>query len=309
MKAYRLLPVAAILLAACSGDTVSKMVTPVPHAAIRWVNAVPDTMPMDYRFVDIVTNASAPSIAYRGTSGSYLPLPPGSHRIRVFLAGTTTAGNGPSIVTTVVLDTTLTFEVNHYYTILHEGYMKAGASPAHKLVLLDDVFPTSSASNVSVRAINASAAPVDVFATLSDTIVGGVSGTPLFSNLGSGAVSAYTSIAAAPATPATRTYRITATAAGAPGSLLGDALAPVGAAQIDSSATSAHFDPVAGSKQPGSVLTFIATPPAVTYTMTASGTNSTTAGTLLPIVPKAALAAPAIISLLDKNPNDKLLGQ
>lgn len=309
MKVYRLLPVAAVALAACSGDSVSKMVTPAPHAAVRWVNAVPDTMPLDYRVVDIVTNAAAASIAYRGTSGSYQQIPPGAHRIRVFLSGTTTAGNGPSIVSTVVLDTTLTFEVNHYYTVLHEGYMKAGASPAHKLVLLDDVFPASAASAVSVRAINASAAPVDIFATLADTIVGGVSGTPLFANLGAGAISPYTSIAAAPATPKARTYRITATVAGSPGSLLGDALAPVGAAQIDSSATSARFDPVAGTKQAGSVLTFIATPAAVAYTMTASGTNSTAAGTLLPVAPKGALAAPAIISLLDKNPNDKLLGQ
>jgi uncharacterized protein DUF4397 len=309
MKVYRLLPVAAIALAACSGDSTSKFVAPDPHAAIRWVNAVPDTMPMDYRFVDIVTNASAASIAYRGTSGSYVQLPPGSHRIRVFLAGTTTAGNGPSIVTTVVLDTTLTFVVNHYYTILHEGYMKASASPKHKLVLLDDVFPSPPAGSVAFRGINAHPVAIDIYGTVASATGGAVTGTPLFANLAAGAASAYVAATTAPASPAAATYRITSTPAGSSTPILADALAPVGAAKIDSSATSAAFNPVAGTKQDGSVLTFIATPPAVAYTMTASGTNSNAAGTLLPVNPTGALAAPAIISLLDKNPKDKLLGQ
>lgn len=309
MKVFRLLPIATIALAACSGDSISKLVTADPHAAIRWVNAVPDTMPMDYRFVDIVTNASTASIAFRGTSGQYQSLPPGSHHVRVFLAGTTTAGNGPSIVTTVVLDTTFTFVVNHYYTLLHEGFMKSGAAVKHRLVLLDDVFPTPAAGSVAFRGINANAVAADIYGTVAVATGGAVSGTPLFANLAAGAVSAYTSVATAPATPATASYRITATLAGTTTPLMGDALAPIGAAKIDSSATSAAFDPVGGSKQDGSVLTFIATPAAVAYVLTASGTNSNVAGTLLPITPAGALAAPSILSLLDKSPKDKLLGQ
>ena len=308
MKVYRLLPMAAIALGACSGDSTSALVKPDPHAAIRWMNAVPDTMPLDYRIVDIVTNASAASIAYRGTSGQYQQLVPGPHRIRVFLAGTTTAGNGPSIVTTVVLDTTVTFAANHYYTILHTGYMKAGASPHHKLIVLDDVFPAPAAGNVAFRAINANPMAVDVYANVASATGGSVTGTPLFSNIASGAVGPYTSVATATA-PDTSTYRITATPTGATATLMGDALAPLGAARIDSSATSAAFSPVAGAKQDGSVLTFVATPPALAYTMTASGTNSNAAGKLLPVTPSGTLAAPAIVSLLDKNPKDKRLGQ
>jgi len=92
MKIYRLLPVAALaLLAGCSGDNVSTFITPDPHAAVRWVNAVPDTIDMDYRIVDIVTNANEASVKYRGTSGGYRGVPPGTHRIRVFPSGTTTA--------------------------------------------------------------------------------------------------------------------------------------------------------------------------------------------------------------------------
>src|SRR6185437_15233649 len=129
MKVYRLLPVAtAAVFAGCSGDSVAKVVTPEPHAAIRWVNAVPDTMSMDYRIVDIVTNANEPSIKYGASSGAYRSLTPGQHRIRVFPDGTTAACNAPAVVSQVLLDTTFTFQANHYYTVVHAGYMKNGAT-------------------------------------------------------------------------------------------------------------------------------------------------------------------------------------
>ena len=51
---------AVVGLAACSEDPISKEVTPAPFASIRWVNAVPDTVAMDYRIVDFASNASEP---------------------------------------------------------------------------------------------------------------------------------------------------------------------------------------------------------------------------------------------------------
>ena len=50
------LVVAAV--AACDDDPVSTEVTPDPSAAIRWVNAVPDTVAMDYRIVSAVSVAA-----------------------------------------------------------------------------------------------------------------------------------------------------------------------------------------------------------------------------------------------------------
>ena len=79
-------------VAACDSDPTSTEVTPAPFASIRWVNAVPDTVAMDYRIVDYPSNASEPNLAFRASSGNWRNLPPGTHRIRVFFTNTTPAG-------------------------------------------------------------------------------------------------------------------------------------------------------------------------------------------------------------------------
>ena len=308
MKVYRLLPVTALaLFAGCSGDSVSKLVTPDPHAAVRWVNAVPDTMPMDYRVVDILTNANAASVGYRGNSGSYRALPPGSHHIRVFQAGTTAACNGPDVVSKVLLDTTVTFEVNHYYTILHAGYMKAGATPQQRLIVSDDVFPAATAANISVRAINAIASAVDMFVTGATTAGGGVSGTATFANMKFGQVGSYTSFAAAATSPAKSTYRVTATGAGTTTPLLADGLLDIGDPAFAGSPTVPALDPIGGSQQAGSVITAVATPPGVQYALTSSGSDPgcKAAGVVTIVKPDT---VGAVFSLIDKNPKDVVLG-
>lgn len=312
MKVYRLLPVAALaLFAGCSGDSVSTLVTPDPHAAIRWVNAVPDTIPMDYRIVDVVTNANEASVAYRGSSGAYRPVPPGQRHIRVFPASTVAAAcNGPSVVSQVLLDTTVTFVVNHYYTVMHAGYMKSGSSPKHRLVITDDVFPAATAGTVAIRAGNAlgNVGAADIFVTAAVAASGAVVPPAVFPNLAFGAMSSYSALATAATTPATSSYRVTATAAGTTTPLMADGLLPLGTAAFAGSSSVPPLDPVAGTQQSGSVLTAIVTPPAVAYTLTSSGSQSACppVGTTT-VVPGTATGA--VVTLLDKNPNDKLLGQ
>ena len=309
MKVYRLLPVTALaLFAGCSGDSVSKLVTPDPHAAVRWVNAVPDTMDMDYRFVDILTNANAASVGYRGNSGSYRALPPGNHHIKVFQAGTTAACNGPDVVSKVLLDTTVTFEANHYYTILHAGYMKAGASPQHRLIVSDDVFPSATAGSISIRTINAIGSAADVFVTGATAAGGAVSGTAAFSNMKFGQVGSYTSFAAAASSPAASTYRVTATAAGTTTPLLADGLLSVGDPAFAGSPTVPALDPIGGTQQAGSVITSIAAPPAVSYALTSSGSDPgcKAAGVVTTVAPGT---SGTVFSLVDKNPKDIVLGQ
>jgi len=312
MKIYRLLPVAALaLLAGCSGDNVSTFITPDPHAAVRWVNAVPDTIDMDYRIVDIVTNANEASVKYRGTSGGYRGVPPGTHRIRVFPSGTTTAAcNGPDVVSKVLLDTTFTFAVNHYYTIIHAGYMNPASTPKHRLIITDDVFPAGAAGSFSLRAIDAigNAASTDVFVTGATAAGGAVSGTAAFKAMSFGGVSAYTAFATAPSTPAASSYRVTATGAGTTTPLLADGLLPIGAAAFAGSSSVPPLDPIGGAQQDGSVITAIATPPAVAYTLTSSGSSpSCPAAGVTTVIP--ATTSGGIISLDDKDPKAKLLGQ
>jgi uncharacterized protein DUF4397 len=310
MKVYRLLPVAALaLFAGCSGDSVSTLVTPDAHAAVRWVNAVPDTIAMDYRIVDVLTNANEASVAYRKTSGSYRAVPPGTHRIRVFPASTVAAAcNGPSVVGQILLDTTVTFTANHYYTVLHAGYMKSGASPQHRLIISDDVFPAATAGSISIRVANALPAAADVFVTGAVAAGGAVSGAAAFPNLAFGATSAYASVATAATTPAASSYRVTATTAGTTTPLMADGLLPIGTAAFAGSTTVPALDPVGGTQQSGSVITAVATPPGVAYTLTSSGTAPSCpkpgVTTVVPAVPGG-----AIVTLIDKNPNDKILGQ
>jgi hypothetical protein len=313
MKVYRLLPVAALaLFAGCSGDSVSKVVTPDPHAAIRWVNAVPDTISMDYRIVDIVTNANEAAIKYGASSGAYRALPPGQHRIRVFPDGTTAACNGPGVVSQVLLDTTFTFAANHYYTILHAGYMKAGATPQQRLIISDDVFPAAGAGTVAIRAFDAlgNAGATDVFVTAATAAGGAVSGAAAFPNLAFGTASSYGSVAAAATSPATSTLRVTATAKGSTTPLLADGLAPIGAAAFAGSTSVPPLDPIGGAQQAGSVLTAVLLPPTVSYTLTSSGgaAGCKPVGTKT-VVAGSTTGAGSVAVLVDKNPKDAVLGQ
>jgi len=307
MKVYRLLPVASLaLFAGCSGDSVSKTVTPDPHAAVRWVNAVPDTMDMDYRIVDVVTNANEASIKYRGNSGAYRALPPGNHRIRVFPAATTAACNGPDVVSQVLLDTTFTFDANHYYTVVHAGYMKTGATPHQRLIITDDVFPTAAAGTFSLRVMNALPSAADVFATRGVATGGAVTGAAAFTNVAAGATSDYKSLATAPATDSA-SYRVTATAAGTTTPLLADGLLPVGAGAFAGSSSVPPLDPIGGAQQEGSAMTTILTPPGVAYTLTSSGSDPKCAAAGVTTVVKA--SASGAVTLVDKNPKDRILGQ
>ncbi len=218
-------------LAACDSDPVSKEVAPEPFASVRWVNAVPDTVAMDYRIVDYPSNASEPNLAFRASSGNWRNLPPGPHHIRVFFTNTTEAGTDVSVVSQVFVDTTFVFEVGKKYTILHYGFAKAGASPKQRLILIPEELPSVAAGNVALRSINAAPAlgPVDVYAIAADTLGGAaVSGTPIAANLAPAGVSSWVNKPVV----TTGTYRVAATAPSST-ALLVEALAPVGAPADD----------------------------------------------------------------------------
>jgi hypothetical protein len=267
---------------ACGGDNKTSIVSPDPFSSIRWVNAVPDTVAMDYRIVDYPSNASEPNLAYRASSGNWRNLPPGSHHIKVFFTNTTAAGTDVSVVSQTFVDTTLTFEVGKKYTILHYGYAKAGATPKQRLVLIEDSPPTPPAGQVGLRAINASAAlgNVDVYAIPAAATGGATTGGPIAINVPPLGVTGYAVLPAV----ATGSYRVVATA---PASTTpsAEALAPVGSPAVPSTTvagvTSQPLDPIAGTQQALSDLTAIIFGPQVSYTLTTptGGTSTIAAGT------------------------------
>jgi hypothetical protein len=281
-------------VSACGSDTTTSVVTPDPFASIRWVNAVPDTVAMDYRIVDYPSNASEPNLPFRASSGNWRNLPPGAHHIKVFFTNTTAAGNDVSIVSQVFVDTTLTFEVGKKYTILHYGFAKAGATPKQRLVLIEDVPPTPAAGQVGLRAINASATlgTVDFYAIPAAAVGGPTTGGALVANVAPLGVTPYLGLPAV----ASGSYRVVATAPGAT-TPAAEALAPVGAPAVPSTTvagvTSQPFDPIAGTQQALSDLTAVIFGPQVSYTLTTptGGTSTIAAG-----------AAGAVTVTLDKHP-------
>ena len=309
MKIYRLLPVAivAAAIAGCSGDPASTLVQPEADALVRFVNAVPDTAVLDYRFVDIVTNASEPNLQFRGTtnpfsSGAYERLTPGTHRIKVFIsAANASIGNGPSAVSQFVLDTTLTFAVNHYYTITHAGYAKAGATPTQQFYVTDDVFPTPTSTQISFRVINAvgTVPSVDVYAAIAAATGGALPPAKTFAAVPFGTTTAYTTVNVAPSTPAANSYRIAFTSAGS-ATVLGEALGTIGLPAVAATTTTAALGAVAGTQQGGSVLTFLLVPPGVSWTGTFSGTSASPPQGTTTVV--AGAAGYTVLSMIDKNP-------
>jgi hypothetical protein len=282
-------------VSACGSDTTTSVVTPDPFASIRWVNAVPDTVAMDYRIVDYPSNASEPNLPFRASSGNWRNLPPGAHHIKVFFTNTTAAGNDVSIVSQVFVDTTLTFEVGKKYTILHYGFAKAGATPKQQLVLIEDTPPTPAPGQVGLRAINASAAlgTVDFYAIPADTAGGATTGYgALVANVAPLGITPYMGLPAV----ASGSYRVVATAPGSTAPAA-EALAPVGAVGVPSTTvagvTSQPLDPIAGTQQALSDMTAVIFGPRVSYRLTTpTGGTSTIAAT----------TTGAVTVMLDKHP-------
>jgi uncharacterized protein DUF4397 len=289
-----------VAVAACSDDPVSKVVTPAPFSSIRWVNAVPDTVAMDYRIVDFPSNASEPSLAFGASSGNWRNLPPGAHHIKVFFTNTTAAGTNTSVVSQVFVDTTLTFEEGKKYTILHYGFAKAGATPKQHLVLIEDVPPTPPAGFIALRAINAAPAlgTIDVYAIPTTAAGGATSGVAIFPGLAPKAIATWFGLAVASSPDS---YRVAATAP-ASTAPLADVLAPVGQPAVPSTTvagvTSQPLDPIAGTQQSLSDLTAVVFGPRVSYTLTVPATQTAPASTTT--IP--ATAAGTVGVLLDKHP-------
>ena len=283
-----------VAVTACSDDPLSTEVAPAPFTSIRWVNAVPDTVAMDYRIVDYPSNASEPNLAFRASSGNWRNLPPGAHHIKVFFTNTTQAGTNVSVVSQTFVDTTLTFDEGKKYTILHYGFAKAAATPKQQLVVIEDVPPSPAAGQIALRAINAAPAlgTIDLYAIPAAATGGATTGAATFPALAPGAIAPWMAMSSV----ATGSYRVAATAP-ASTAALADALAPVGVAAVPSTTVagvvSQPLDAIAGTQQEQSALTAVVFGPAVAYTLT-TPTGATV------VVPGGTTGGVTV--LLDRNP-------
>jgi hypothetical protein len=138
---------------------------------------VPDTNPMDFRFVDIVENSAHFRIAFRNnpvTSGTgvaavtastliqYKPTQAGQRHFRIFLNDTL-----QSVASTVLKDSTITVEAGKNYTVLLWGYAnptgpnRPAGAPAMKLTVFEENV-ADPGTQVALRVINATGSTLDV---------------------------------------------------------------------------------------------------------------------------------------------------
>ncbi|MGH2348683.1 MAG: DUF4397 domain-containing protein [bacterium] len=241
---------AVLGIAACGRDATEPREV-VPTASVRFVNAVPDTMAMDYRFVDFVTNAGLFGAAFRANQPHYQPLRAGPHTFRVFLSS-----SDPAIASTVVHEQAFTFAENASYTVVHSGFMRGGP-PAGAVSVQQDNAPVPAAGRVGLRVLHLGAGmgAVDVFVGTTSTAGQTPSTTPTWTNVAFGQATPYVEAD-------TAALRVAATATGTTTPLLvANTAAPAG------SPASGTSSAIAGVRIAGSVLTVVILPPSVPGSM------------------------------------------
>jgi len=223
---------------------------PVPrYASITWLNAIPDTMQLDVRVVDIATNASFTDADFRSAQPFPINLEPGARHIKVFLSST-----ADSIAKLFLLDTTYTFAEDQPYFFYLSGRARAGGARATITTLAP---PTPPAGQFAIRFLNlapslagsiraipdTSAAP-DIFITARNARP---AGAPTIAGLAYGTTSPYVFVD-------TGSYRIELVAPGSTDPAIVQVMVPPG------TVPSAGTPGIAGSRVAGSVLTAVIGP-------------------------------------------------
>jgi hypothetical protein len=290
MKLSRLLLLGAAVasIVACGSSSDTTIVTPDPAGLVRFINAVPDTGFMDFRFVDAVEGVpSTPfvNLAFRaGFDRAYQRVNVGTHHIRVFMGsanvGPSGSTNDPAVVSTVMADTTFTFAQGVHYTFVFYGSARGGAQ---KFLIVTDNIAAPPSGNFSLRAANLNATAQDVYVNSSTTPLTVVGGTPGYANVAPLTTTSYSNIAVA---TAPSNYAVTAADAGTV-TPVRSTLMPVGSAAVpDTSGVSPALAAIAGSRI-GGVFT--------AYIFPASTPGSKAPQT-------SAFTAPAVVLQADKQP-------
>lgn len=268
MKLQRLalLALAAVSAAACADDAGPFLAPARSQAFVRWVNAVPDTFALNFRFVDKVEGSAWWEPQNFRFVGNYQGVDAGSRDIKVFGSGTNIAH-----ISQVFTEQTINLNANTYYTLISSGSARAGNVT---LTILEDPRPTVAGSDVALRLINAGMGnAVDAYATATATTA--IGPTPDIAGVADWTASNYI-------TRTTGSVAFRTTASGS-STVVASALAPAGAAAASSSQSK-----LAGYSIGGSMLTAFVFPRSV-------------AGSAAPQTP-AAFTAPAVVWMQDNRP-------
>ena len=254
---FKLSMLCLVLGAASACSTPDKIIATedIPTAGVRFINAVPDTNAMDFRFVDIVESNAHYKIGFRNgpaTSGGvtasaqieYKNTRAGSRHFRIFLSGTTA-----DIASFVLKDTTVTIEAGKLYTALMQGSARTGGM---KLVFYEETIPDPG-TQVGLRIINTTGTALDArtFAA-----------TAALPPAATWTVPAYTRSSFVTAAPSQVRYNVQPAGGGAV--FVPEALALIGAPASSSAGTSVlDIDALPGTTVAGSAVTAIIFPASV----------------------------------------------
>jgi hypothetical protein len=256
---------------ACEKDEGPFLAPEESIAYVRYVHAVPDTGQTDWRPIDALINSPpAFGLTFRGFT-PYQAMGSGARHIRIFPTSTDI-----NVTSVPIIDTTLTFNANTYYTLIWTGFARSGQTPADRLVLIEDQIPDVPAGQVSLRVVNLGLdlASVDVFATPAATTP--LPASPLVTGIAAGSVSPYQT-----QTPGPLALQVTASGTRSP--ILAQVLAPPGQAADPT----LNLTAVGGSTMGGSAIT--------AFVFRASVTGSKAPQT-------TAFRNPGIVYLVDRHP-------
>ena len=270
-----LLCLALGVVSACIPDEIT-VTEDIPTAGVRFINAVPDTTQMDFRFYDIVENNAHFRISFRGspvslgagvaqvTSSTKIQYKPARvtaapRKFRIFVNDTLL-----NVASIVLKDSTITLVAGRNYTVILWGYAhptglnRPAAAPTMKLSIFDDsAVPTT--GNVGLRVVNATMNAIQgktyrwVTGTVQATAVGAA--TPF-------TVAAMDTSALISVAPDTTLFNIQPSGGGT--NLFADQRALVGLAEITTGA--GPIDAVPGTTIAGSVVTAFVFPGSVPCT-------------------------------------------
>jgi hypothetical protein len=267
--------VGALMAAACAKDEGPFVAPEVPLAYTRFINAIPDSGSVDFRFIDFLEYSPyAIQLNFRGFT-PYQGTAPGSRQLRVF----TDPGGSPSLddVTHILADELITFEANKYYTIAIVGFARSGSTPGVALQVYEDQIPDAG-SNVAFRVVHLGSGLNTVNVGVTAASADPIPGTADFANVAYLGASAY-------ATRATGTAWFRVQEAGATAELVAGNGRQAPAGTVGDPLN--HLTTIGGAAQAGSVVT--------AYLFPASVTGSTAPQT-------TAFQSPAIVFVVDKHP-------
>lgn len=255
-----------LAVAGCDNTDPNAGVAPPARALafVRYVNAVPDTNGLNFRYLDRVDD-SQPFIGVQFRSFTpYQGTPEGARPIRIFLnPDAFPAAQSLAVSQTVIEERTVNLVAGRYYTIVHAGRAQGDQDT---LLVFEDNIPTPPAGQLAFRAIHA--VPASVVGNV-NVFVNNDGVTPLnapavasFAGLTPFAASAYANVPVRPATPATSTYQFGVEAAAAPGTAVASAsIAGVLLTGLTNQVNT--VPPSASVRAAGSVITGIVFPPSI----------------------------------------------